>query len=131
MRSDEAVRAVLIHLVTPAAGITLYVWLYLRMRRAVLEPPYFAYFFLFATIGGWLLVALTALFWFWSVMATLGTFYLLLVSPFIAAGFAFVMFPEQSESRFHLWAVRLCFGYAVAVFVLDVGWIVWSVTQNT
>ena len=124
MRSDEAVRAILIHLVTPAAGFALFVWLCLRMRRAVLDPPYFAYFFLFATIGGWLLVALTALFWSWSGMASLGAFYLAFVSPFLAAAFAFFMYPEQSESVFHRWAVRICAGYACAVFLLDVVWII-------
>ena len=132
MSSDEAVRAILIHLVTPAAGVGFYVWLCITMRRrGVAEPPYLTFFFLFATLGGWLLVGLTSVFWSWSGMASLGVFYLLLLSPFIASGFAFFMRDEWAESTFHRWAVRICVVYASAVFLLDVVWIIWSTTRNT
>ena len=133
MRSDEVVRAILIYLVTPAAGVALYVWLCLQMRRrGVKEPPYLTLFFLFATLGGWLLVALTALFWSWSGMASLGAFYLAFVSPFLASAFAFFMYPERLDSPFHRRAVRICVLYACAVFLLDAVWIIWwSTAQNT
>jgi hypothetical protein len=131
MSANEVFRAVGIHLVTPALGVAVYVWFCLRMRRTVSEPPYFTYFFLFATIGSWLLVVLTALFWSWSGMASLGVFFLLFGSPFIALAFAFFMYPERSDSAFHRWAVRACLSYALAVFLLDAIWIVWGVTQNT
>ncbi len=133
MSANEAVRAIFIHLVTPAVGVALYVCLCLHMRRrGVAEPPYLTFFFLFATLGGWLLVGLTALFWSWSNMASLGAFYLAFVSPFVASAFAFFMYPERSDSTFHHWAVRICIVYAFAVFLLDAVWIAWSVTaQNT
>ena len=131
MSADEIVRAAAIHLGTPALGVTLYVWLCVRMRRATPEPPYLTYFFLFATVGGWLLIVLTELFWVWSGMASLGTFFLLLVSPFLAAGFAFFMYPERTDSGFHRWAVRLCVAYACVVFAFDVAWIVWAVVYGT
>ena len=133
MSSDEALRAILIHLVTPTLGVALYVWLCLHMRqRGVLEPPYLTFFFLFATLGGWLLVALTALFWSWSGIASVGAFYLLFLSPFLAAAVAFFMYPQRSDSAFHRWAVRVCVGYACVVSVLDAVWITWwAIAQNT
>ena len=131
MSVSDALAAVLIHLVTPAAGLALYVWLCVRMRRATSEPPYLTYLFLFGAGGGWLLIVLTELFWRWSGMASLGTFFLLLISPFIAAAFAFFMHTERRASRFHLWAARLCLAYAIVVFALDIAWIVWGVTQGT
>ncbi len=133
MSSSEALRAALIHLVTPAGGAALYVWLCVYMRRrGVAEPPYFTFFFLFATLGGWLLLGLTFAFWSWSAMAFFGTVYLLFISPFLAWAFAFFMRDESSESTFHRWAVRICVIYACAVFLLDAVWIVWSATaQNT
>jgi len=81
-------------------------------RRGVDDPPYFAYLFLFGTLGGWLLVMLTTFFWSWSAMASLGMFYLLLVSPFIAAAIAFFLYPDRTDSVFHRWVVRLCIVYA-------------------
>jgi amino acid transporter len=70
-------------------------------------------------------------FWSWSAMAFFGSVYLLFVSPFAAAGFAFFMRDEWSESAFHRWAVRICVVYAGAVFLLDFVWITWSITHKT
>ena len=102
----------------------LYVWLCAHMRRrGVDDPPYFAYFFLFVTLGGWLLVVLSELFGFWSAMASLGMFYLLLVSPFIAAAIGFFLYPDRTDSVFHRWAVRLCIVYAVVQGVVSTSFV--------
>jgi hypothetical protein len=74
----------LIHLVVPVAGIVLYVWLCRRLYRHGESPTVLLLLFpLFCCWGGVLLVALTGLFWYWSGMASLGTFFLLFASPFI------------------------------------------------
>ena len=120
MTASEIVRAVLIHLVTPAVGVAAYIWLCVRMhKRQVPEPPYLAYFFLFFVLGGWLMILLTAFFWYWSGMASIGGFFLAFFTPFIAAGFAVVLADDRSASAFHRWAFRISLVYTIAVFVLD------------
>ncbi|MBA3882162.1 MAG: hypothetical protein H0X73_05440 [Chthoniobacterales bacterium] len=74
----------LIHAAVPLFGIVAYIWLCRRLHLHGESPAVFALLFpLFCCWGGVLLVTLTALFWYWSGMASLGTFFLLLVSPFI------------------------------------------------
>lgn len=124
MSANEIIRAVLIHLVTPAAGLACYIWLCARMRsRDIPEPPYITYFFLFSVLGGWLMILLTALFWYWSGMASIGALFLAFISPFVASVFAYVLADVRSDSAFHGWAFRISLCYAVAVFALDAVWI--------
>jgi hypothetical protein len=111
-------------LVTPAAGIACYIWLCTRMHsRDIPEPPYITYFFLFFVLGGWLMILLTALFWSWSGMASIGAFFLAFVSPFVASFVAFVLADVRSDSGFHRWAFRISLFYAAALFALDAIWI--------
>src|SRR5688500_15934812 len=132
MSAGEIIRAVLIHLATPISGLACYIWLCARMhRRGVPEPPYITYFFLFTVLGGWLMILLTGLFWYWSGMASLGALFLALVSPFVASVFAFVLAGVRSDSAFHRWAFRISLFYAVAVFALDVVWITWTSFYHT
>jgi hypothetical protein len=80
----EWVTALLIHLLVPLAGIIVYVRLCRRLSAQGESPVVLLLLFLlFFCWGGVLLVALTELFWYWSGMASLGTFFLLLISPFI------------------------------------------------
>jgi hypothetical protein len=132
MSANEIIRAVLIHLVTPAVGFVCYIWLCVRMRkRDIPEPPYITYFFLFSVLGGWLMILLTALFWFWSGMASLGALFLTFASPFIASVFAFALAGVRADSAFHRWAFRISFVYAVAVFAFDAIWITWTSYYHT
>jgi hypothetical protein len=124
MSANEIIRAVLIHLVTPAIGLVCYIWLCARMRsQHIPDPPYITYFFLFVTLGGWLMILLTALFWFWSGMASIGALFLAFISPIIASVFAFALAGVRSDSVFHRWAFRISLLYAAAVFALDAVWI--------
>jgi hypothetical protein len=115
--------ALLIHLALPAAGVLAFVRLTRRMARAgVSDPPVARLFMLFATYGGWLLVGLTGLFWYWSGMASAGVAYLLLVAPLVALGIAAATFRRRAASPYHratFWAAAL---YAPAVAAL------WAVT---
>ena len=92
-------------------------------RRDIPEPPYITYLFLFSVLGGWLMILLTGLFWYWSGMASIGALFLALISPFVASIFAFVLAGVRSDSVFHRWAFRISLCYAVAVFALDAVWI--------
>jgi hypothetical protein len=80
--------AIGVNLLVPLLGVTIYPLLWRRMRRLrVQSPPFFPYFILFATFGGWPLVVLTA-FWDWSGMGTLGVLALILAAPFVTTGIA-------------------------------------------
>lgn len=86
-----------IHVLVPAIGVFIFARLCVAMRDAHVEnPPYRQLFVLFATYGGVLLVVLTALFWRWSGMASLGVFYLLLAAPVAMAVCAWSVDPKQS-----------------------------------
>jgi hypothetical protein len=94
------------------------------MRRAQIpSPPFFSYFVLFATVGGWLLVLLTALFWEWSGMASLGIFYLVLVAPFVTAALAWSLHRRRTVSGFHRSAFVASIGYSGLMLVAVLGWI--------
>lgn len=124
MSANEVILALLIHLVTPAAGLASYLCLCARMRQhSIPEPPYITFFFLFFALGAWLLVFLTALFWVWSGMASIGIFFLALVSPFIAAVLASLIARRRSVSSYHRWAFRLSLVYAAVVFAVDIIWL--------
>ena len=132
MSANEIIRAVLIHLVTPAAGLACYLWLCTRMRRqSSPETLYASYFFLFFVFGGWLMILLTALFWLWSGMASIGALFLAFISPFIAAVIAFGLKGVRAVSAFHRWAFWLTLLYAVAIFVLDAVWLTWTSYYRT
>jgi hypothetical protein len=82
MTVSKALIAACIHLAVPVMGLSAYGLLVWRMRTAgIPRAPIVAFFILFATLGGWLLVVLTGLFWVWSGMATLGALYLIWSPP--------------------------------------------------
>ena len=98
----EVVKALLIYLVVPAAGLQWFLWLCDDMREEKIEhPPVVPLFIIFATYGGLLLVILTAFFWYWSGMASLGLAYLLFLAPIIMLILAWQLYPERKASRFH------------------------------
>ncbi len=51
------------------------------------------------TYGGWLLVVLTAAFWYWSGAATLGMAYLLVLVPLVTMTIAFFSYRTRRASR--------------------------------
>jgi hypothetical protein len=87
------------------------------MRSAsIRSPPVIPYFILFATFGGWLLVALTAYFWKWSGMASLGMIYLILVAPFLTAALAWKLRHQRALSVFHRCAFLGNAAYTCLIF---------------
>jgi hypothetical protein len=102
MPVSKVVAAIGVNILVPLLGVIVFALLCRRMwRKHVQSPPFFSYFILFATFGGWLVVLLTALFWEWSGMASLGVFYLVFVAPFVTAGVAFSLRRCLALSIFH------------------------------
>ena len=98
----EVVKAILIHLVVPLAGLQAFVWLRNDMREAQIDrAPVIPLFIIFATYGGWLIIILTLLFWYWSGMALLGLLYLVFIAPIIMIVLAVMLYRQRRLSRYH------------------------------
>jgi len=115
-----------IHVLVPLLGLTAFVLLCRNMRRAHIQsPPFLSWLVLFATFGGWLMVCLTALFWEWSGMASLGVAVLILVAPFLTAGVAISLRKRQTLSVFHRGAYFASIAYCCLTLPV-LGWLVWD-----
>ncbi len=69
----------------------------------VVNAPTLELFIIFATYGGLLLVTLTTLFWQWSGMASLGTFYLILGATIAMGLIAYKQRKTKQNSKYHSW----------------------------
>ena len=124
MPLSKVIAAVGGNLVVPLLGVVVFGLLCRWMCRArVPSPPFLSYFILFATFGGWLVVLLTALFWEWSGMASLGVFFLALVTPFVTAALAWSLRRRRALSSFHRSAFIASIGYSSVMILLDICWI--------
>jgi hypothetical protein len=117
----DEIRFILIHLVVPLAGVGLFLHLRRKMLDAgIEEPPIILLFFLFATYGGMIVALLTALFWYWSGMATLGLAYLLLAAPIVTLALAIALFRRRRLSGYHAAAFWLSAGYVPWLLLLGI-----------
>jgi hypothetical protein len=124
MPLSKVIAAVGVNLVVPLLGVIAFGLLCRRMRLAQIpSPPFVAYFVLFATFGGWLMVLLTALFWEWSGMASLGFFYLVLVSPFVMAALGLSLHSRRALSGFHHSAFFASICYSGLMVATILGWL--------
>ena len=99
---SEGLRAVLIHLVLPFAGMLFYLSLVRGMLdRHIEKPPLVSFLVIFATWGAFVVLVLTRFFWYWSGMATLGLFYLILVAPVVTRIRAITSYLNRKRSGFH------------------------------
>ena len=99
--------AVAIHLVIPLTGLLIYLRLIRKIKREKVEkPPAIDLFLTFATYGGLLLVTLTTLFWKWSGIASLGSFYLILGSPIVMGIIVYRNYKNKQLSQYHLWMYK-------------------------
>jgi len=127
MPLTKIIAAVGVNLVVPLTGVVAFVLLCRWMSRARIQsPPFFSYLILFANFGGWLMVLLTALFWQWSGMASLGVFYLAFAAPFLTAVLAWNLRHRRALSAFHKSAFYLSFLYSGVIFLLVLCWIGWA-----
>lgn len=108
MSAKEIIIFVFIHLVLPLSGLLVYFRLLAKLRNHNLVSTLGIYFLIiFVTYGGLLMVVLTAFFWQWSGMASLGTFYLLLPAPVLMGITAYNNNKLKSLSRYHRLAFQL------------------------
>ena len=84
MVTKEIIIALTIHFVIPLIGLLYFLKLTREMKRKNIQKrPTVELFVIFVTYGGLLLLLLTGLFWYWSGMASLGTFYLIFIAPIV------------------------------------------------
>lgn len=116
MTIKEIIIALLIHLIIPALGLFLFLKLISKMKlENIISPPILEYFIIFSTYGGLLLVILTSLFWKWSGLASLGTFYLLLGAPFLLGFIAHQQYKKRKISKYHFKAFQISILYFILV----------------
>ncbi|MBL9113739.1 MAG: hypothetical protein JNJ83_01945 [Verrucomicrobiaceae bacterium] len=119
MTSSEIITAISIHLLVPVAGVVAYLALCRRLFVAGASPMFLAQLFLlFVCYGGVLLVVLTSLFWYWSGMASLGVFFLILAAPILLLPVLLSLWKQKNHSLAHRIAFRACGGYYVLIAVL-------------
>lgn len=105
MTAKEIIIAITIHLILPLIGLLYFLRLKKQMKNEnIPNAPTPELFVIFSTYGGLLLVVLTTLFWKWSGMASLGTFYLILAAPIVMGIIAYRHRPTKTISKYHNWA---------------------------
>ena len=104
MTTKDIFTFIVIHLLVPLAGIIYFIAVIKKIKKEnVVNAPTFELFIIFSTYGGLLLVTLTTLFWQWSGMASLGTFYLILGAPIVMGIIAYRNRRTKSISKYHTW----------------------------
>ena len=98
----KALIPILIYVLIPLAGLKLYLNLCKKMNeKGVKDAPFVELFLLFVNYGGWLLIFLTLICWYWSGMALLGAAYLFFVSPIITLFISVRLHFRRNLSSFH------------------------------
>src|SRR4051812_36221951 len=121
MKASELIPGLFIHLVVPLAGLIWYIKLCRQLRkRGAPAGLSTQLFIIFLCWGGVLLEALTGMFWHWSGLATVGTFFLILVAPVLL--FFVTLGLERQKLQFTAQrnALYACYGYYALL-------ILWSV----
>ena len=120
MTATEIITGLIIHLIIPLFGLLFFLHLRNRMKNDNIQnKPEVELFIIFATYGGLLLVILTELFWNWSGMASLGTFYLILGAPIVMGLIFYRHRHTRHNSKYHQWTYILAFAYLI-VFVIAI-----------
>jgi len=123
----EALKAIFIHLVVPLLGLFIYKSLIEKMRiENVEEAPELEYFFIFVTYGGWLMVVLTSLFWYWSGMASIGVVFLIVISPVLLFINTIALFLIRNFSKYHSYAFWASLSYVVIELAVLTGFAVYK-----
>jgi hypothetical protein len=112
------VAPLLIYVLTPILGVLVFLALVHKMRSAmVVSPPIIPFFILFFTLGGCLTVLLTAWFWEWSGLASLGMVYLIFIAPVLTAFMSWRLRIQRTLSRFHACAFYLGMAYTCLIAI--------------
>ena len=115
----EEIRFLIIHIFVPLAGLWYFLRLKNRMEEEYVEkPPVIELFIVFMNYGGIVLMVLTSLFWYWSAMASLATFYLYLVAPIPMGIIAYRQWKRRKISKYHKWTYILGLTYLIIVLAM-------------
>ena len=121
MTATEIIIALTIHFVIPFIGLLFFLKLERQMRRENIQNrPTIELFIIFATYGGLVLVILTDLFWYWSGMASLGVFYLILAAPIVMGVIAYRNRHTKTISKYHKWTYLLGLAYTIIMPILTI-----------
>jgi len=121
MTTKEIIIALTIHLIIPLIGLLYFLKLKKQMEREnIQDKPTNELFLIFVNYGGLILVVLTELFWYWSRLASLGVFYLILVAPFVMGIVAYRNWRKKTISKYHKWTYILGLAYTVVVPVITI-----------
>jgi hypothetical protein len=114
MNSTDIFIFLIIHLLVPLAGLIFFMALLKKMKTAkTAKETVVALFIIFATYGGLLLLTLTTLFWKWSAMASLGTFYLIIAAPIVMTIIAYRHRRIRKIGNYYKWAFNAAMYYFV------------------
>ncbi len=118
----EIIVALTIHILLPIVGILYFIHLRNRMKKEEVKNALIIdLFIIFATYGGLLLVSLTAIFWKWSGLASLGTFYLIIGAPVAMGIISYRNRKTKKDSKYHKWTYLsgiLYFVIAPVIFLI-------------
>jgi len=115
MTNKEIIIAVIIHIIIPLIGLLSYLRLMKQMKKEnIKDAPKIELFVIFSTYGGLLLVTLTTLFWKWSGIASLGTFYLILAAPILMGYIAYRHMKTRTDSRYH----KMTYNFGLLYFLI-------------
>lgn len=102
LNTSELLIALFIHFVLPLLGLIYYIYILKRMKiENIKNPPDIALFLIFMNYGGLLIVILTICLWYWSLMASIGSLYILLISPIIMLGISIYYLKSFKLSKYH------------------------------
>lgn len=107
--SEEYIIPIFIYFLLPLIGLWLYLMLVNKMQQQEERPPVISLFIVFAVYGGSLQMILTALFWKWSGLASLGAIFLFLIAPLLMIGIAINNWNKKTNSVYHKW-IHICSG---------------------
>jgi len=117
----ENIIFLIIYLIIPLIGLLFFLKLERQMKiKNIHNRPTIELFIIFATYGGLVLVILTELFWQWSGMASLGTFYLILAAPIVMGVIVYRNWHIRTISKYHSWVNILGLTYVVIVPVITI-----------
>ena len=104
MELKKIIIGLVIHLFVPLVGLLCFISLKRKMENEnIVKAQIFQLFIVFVTYGGLFLVSLTTLFWEWSGLASLGTFYLVLGAPILMGLIANKQRKVKNNSKYNKW----------------------------
>lgn len=111
----EVLIPLLIYLAVPLIGLFISLKLFENIDDNTI---YFISLINVAHFGGWLLILLTGLFWYWSGMAFLGGFYLVTFAPILSIGFFYWLIKNKRNLTRYKYALISSIIYIAFVFLL-------------